>query len=302
MKNMKKLPIYDLHHRKQLEDFSNYLPLVGYGDTACKMLPRLLREFLYWCEQKHCNYKEISHTDIKEHYRYLETRPSERGGALSELTLNRHLYALRVFYTYQQETKQLTANPFSSLEIPKATYMPRAALNRREIQALYTAAETYRERAILSLFYGCGLRRSEAEKLNVKEVSFKNNILYIREGKGKKRREIPLSSKVKSDLEIYYYKERGQYLKQRTELAFMVGDRGRRMRGETFNKYLKRLLKQTGNQDLIEKEISLHHLRHSIATHLLENGLPIEKVRDFLGHQELDTTQVYTHIHESIPL
>jgi len=299
---MKKLPIYDPLHKQYIEDFTLYLQLVGYGEGAWNMFPRSLREYLHWIEQYNYPLHEITKKELKHYYQYLEERPNERGGILSEMTIAHYMYAIRIFYTYLEETKQINTNPFSSIELPKAEYNRRSALNRNEIQALYKAAETHRDKAILSLFYGCGLRRSEAEKLNVKDISFTSNILYVREGKGKKRREIPLNQKVKTDLENYYHKSRTQYLKQAGEPAFILGDKGRRMLGQTYVRHLQRLIQMTKDQSLITRQVSPHYLRHSIATHLLENGLSVEKVRDFLGHKEIDTTEIYTHINQQIPL
>jgi integrase/recombinase XerD len=188
-----------------------------------------------------------------------------------------------------------------SFQFIKTKSKERIVLNRNEIASLYKQSISKRDQAILSLFYGCGLRRSEAEKLDIRDVSFRTQLLYVREGKGKKRRVIPMSHIIIEDLKSYYHHERSHYIKKQTKDnrdAFMLNDKGNRMRGEVYNRHLKRLLKAAR----IEREISLHHLRHSIATHLLENGLQMEKVREFLGHEQLDTTQIYTHISRQLAL
>ena len=190
----------------------------------------------------------------------------------------------------------MTAFVFARTKSPE-----RETLTRTEIESLYAATESLRDKAMLSLLYGCGLRRSEAEKLNIQDVSFRTGLLYIREGKGKKRRVIPMSKKVNDDLKNYFFEERNNYIKMTsskdTEQAFMLSAKGNRLCGEAFNSNLKRLLKTAG----ITKPISLHHLRHSIATHLLENGLSMEKVSEFLGHEQLDATQIYTHVFLYLP-
>ena len=109
-----------------------------------------------------------------------------------------------------------------------------------------------------------------------------------------------MSSGVVSDLSDYYFNERiyltdGRDYKPKDD-AFMLNTRGGRMREFTYNKNLKRLIERTQNKTIKEKEISIHNLRHSIATHLIEQGIPVEQVRQFLGHSQLETTQVYTHI------
>ena len=129
--------------------------------------------------------------------------------------------------------------------------------------------------------------------MNVRDIDFRNHLLYVRSGKGAKRRVIPLPEKVSGELKLYYLHERPELASAvRPTEAFLLHSQGGRMSGNTLHGLFKRLLEQTG----LEKERSLHTLRHSIATNLLANGLPLEQVRDFLGHAHLESTQRYTHI------
>jgi integrase/recombinase XerD len=299
---MKKLSIYEPHYQDLLKNFTKHLQELGYGESAQKKFYRNTRELLHFLEQQQLiHIQELKPWHIERHYDYLQQRPSEREGSLSMSTVDQHLYSISIFLNYLHQIGIIDENPLSSLQFTKSKSKERSVLNRNEIDSLYHHSQSLRDVAMLSLFYGCGLRRSEAEKLNIKDISFRTGLLYVVEGKGKKRRVIPMSSKVIQDLKDYYYQERGQYIKKQTkdnQEAFMLNDKGNRMRGEVYNRHLKRLLKSAH----IKKETSLHHLRHSIATHLLENGLVIEKVREFLGHQELDTTQIYTHINKGLAL
>jgi len=137
-------------------------------------------------------------------------------------------------------------------------------------------------------------------KCNVEDVKLKDKLLIVPKGKGMKRRVVPMSSGVVKDLADYYYQERQQLTTGRDYKpglkAFMLHSRGGRMQKWTYNKILKQLIKRTRNYEMINKEISIHHLRHSIATHLIEQGIKLEQVRLFLGHNQLETTQIYTHI------
>jgi len=184
----------------------------------------------------------------------------------------------------------------SVLSFGKQASSPRVVLSVSEINLLYGVCQTFQESAILSLFYGCGLRRNEAEQLNIRDVDFKSNWLYVRSGKGKKRRVIPMTKRIQSDLSNYYYEERPGQINRETigkeRLSFMLNSRGRRMKGNTYWKVFKSILRRSG----IIKKVSLHHLRHSVATHLLASGLSIEMVRDFLGHEFIETTQIYTRV------
>lgn len=120
-------------------------------------------------------------------------------------------------------------------------------------------------------------------------MHFRTGLLYVREGKGAKRRVVPMSKQVKNDLQTYAYKERKA---KPNETAFLIGHTGIRINENTASKTLKTLLEKAE----IKREITLHSLRHSIATHLLESGMSLEDVREFLGHSHLESTQIYTRI------
>ncbi|QYH39528.1 tyrosine-type recombinase/integrase [Algoriphagus sp. NBT04N3] len=293
---MKHLPIYNKAYRDLLLDYRQYLERTGYNKGSREALPSCLREFFYRMEGLGIHgLDSITSGHILDHWEYLKTRPSQRGGSLSESMVSHHLYALKTFMNYGQSSGNLNSNPFGSLSFPKPEHPPRKVLSTEEIKALYGACETLKDRAILSLFYGCGLRRSEAEKLDISDIHFKGGLLYVRSGKGGKRRVVPMGVQVTQDLKDYYLHERESYRNGSTSdslKAFMLNNRGNRIRGGAYWKRLRYLAEQAGFMD----RIGLHCLRHSIATHLLEGGLGIEQVRDFLGHRHLETTQIYTRI------
>src|SRR5690554_5531051 len=210
---MKNLPIYDPEYKKILADFTRHIAEIGYGEGARKKFHRNTRELLYFLEQeKVIRLTAIRPEHITKHYDYLQHRPSQRNGTLSMTTIDQHLYSIRIFFIYLEQTGQLKNNPITALHFIKSKSKERIVLERKEIKALYENTENLRDQTILTLFYGCGLRRSEAEKLNIKDVSFRAGLLYVREGKGKKRRVIPMSSKVNQDLKNYYIEERSQYI------------------------------------------------------------------------------------------
>lgn len=294
---MQHLPIYNKVYRKLLEDFSQHLVRIGHNPGSQTALPSHVQEFFYWLEQGGViPIEEITPNHIRKHYDYLTERPNQTGpGGLGSSILAKHMYAIKTFLNYQQENGKLTSNPFGVLSLPKTESSPRQVLSQAEIKALYQTTENMRDKAILGLFYGCGLRRSEAEKLNINDLHFKGQLLYVRQGKGKKRRVVPLTNQVKADLQDYYLYERNLYVKQVTtdnQNAFMLNNWGDRMLGGGYWKRMKYLTRKAS----LPEKISLHHLRHSIATHLLESGLSIEQVRDFLGHRYLESTQIYTRV------
>lgn len=286
--------MFKLHHIEYnhlVKNFADHLQRLGYSKGSQGMLPKCVQEFLYKQEQENIyDLTEVTNTDILDHHEYLQHRPNfRRPGGLSEMMVNHHVYALKLFFNWLQELRMIEEHPISALHFAKPTSKAHEVLTREEITSLYEACETLKERAILHVYYGCGLRRDEGVKLNVSDVQFRNKMLYVREGKGGKSRAVPMTEKVSEELKAYCYQERKA---KPHELSFLVNQRGTRMHGQDVNKVLKKLCEHAQ----IRKVVSLHSLRHSIATHLLESGLSVEYVRDFLGHAYLESTQRYTHI------
>ena len=276
----------------RLREFSDYLSHTGYGKSTCYMLPECVKDFLEYHNTAEVN--EFATGHINQYYEWLQVRPhKKKSGGLSEQYIHHHIYALKVFFNWLEETGQIVCNPMSILRFKSPEGNPRQPLSQEEIRHLFDAARSLKEKAVLHLFYSCGLRRSEGEALSIRDVHFKKQMLYVREGKGAKRRAVPMPERVSMELESYYLSERITLARVKDTEAFILNRVGLRMRGTGYNKLLKTILQRTE----LNNEITLHHLRHSIATHLLESGLELEKVRDFLGHSHLETTQIYTKIH-----
>lgn len=273
-----------------LQQFRDYLYQVGYSATTRRMLPACVAEFL---GQQHVT--DIAHVEqekVKAFYGWLQVRPlKHRPGALSEMMISHYVYALKTFFTWAELTGQLDYNPISGLKFKRPPQNSREPLSREAIQQLFAATTTLQEIALLHIFYSCGLRRSEGQSLNIQDVQVKEQLLYVREGKGAKRRVVPLTVAVSSDLEQYYLQERRSRTAKKAadRNAFLLNRVGSRMTGDQCNQALKQLAAKAG----LSAECSLHHLRHSIATHLLQGGMRLEQVRDFLGHAYLETTQLY---------
>lgn len=273
-----------------IQSFKNYLQNVGYSDGTVSMLPALVSEFIQYQSIKDISF--IEQQKVKSFFEYLQTRPlQKRSGALSEMMISHYAYALKTFFSWCEVTEQIDYNPISGIKFKRPKTNIREPLSIEEASQLFTAAATLKQTALLHIFYSCGLRRSEGEALNINDVNFKQQHLYVREGKGAKRRVVPVTEKVSKDLEDYYLHERCSSITKKAadENAFMLNHIGNRMSGSSYIK----LLKQITDKAALQKEITLHHLRHSIATHLLQSGMAMEYVRDFLGHSFLETTQIY---------
>lgn len=295
--------VINQEYQKLAESFYKYLLRLGYNAKGCKSRYNYLCEFLHWLEQKGLlEITKITAQAISNYYQYISERPNKTtGGILSQKTTHSHMRIIRDLFIMLQNEGKIKINPCSTLKFPyPKAREERTVLDQEEIKQLYKVAETARERAILSLAYGCGLRVGELVNCNIEDIRLREKIIIIPKGKGNKRRVVPLSNGVVKDLADYYYNERETLTKGRDynpkESAFMLHSRGGRMQKGTYNKHLKILVERTENQAIKEKQITIHNLRHSIATHLLEQGIPVEQVRLFLGHSQLETTQIYTHI------
>lgn len=277
---------------KAIQDFRNYLLQLGYSKSSVYMLPECVKEFLEYHGTTLPEAATRQH--IESFYNWLQIRPNKRfAGGLSESYIYHHIYALKLFFGYLEETGQIRHNPISVMKFKRPKHNTREPLTQEETNRLFATARTLKETALLHLFYSCGLRRSEAVALNTKDIHFKSCLLYVREGKGHKRRAIPMTAKVSEALENYWLQERCDSRKKaKDEQAFILNRIGRRMSGAGYNRILKEIVEKSA----ITSPCTLHHLRHSIATHLLENGLSLENVRDFLGHSYLEATQIYTKV------
>jgi len=273
-----------------LSSFTDWLYQVGYSEGTQNMLPSLIGEFLE--QQQITDVSYVEQQTVKRFYDWLQLRPlKKRSGSLSEMMIHHYVYALRTFFGWLEITGQSDYNPISGMRFKRPETNSRAPLSRQEIMQLFAVAVTHKDRALLHLFYSCGLRRSEGEALNIQDVRYKDRLLYVREGKGAKRRVVPMTAAVAKDLETYYLQERCCYTVSRVkeEAALVLNQVGGRMSGAGYNELFKALAQQAG----LSPEITLHHLRHSIATHLLQSGMRLEYVRDFLGHSYLESTQIY---------
>lgn len=293
---MKHLPLYNQQFDQLCGEFSKMIKTKGYkgGDYFSSMI----REFLFFIESKDISaIGEVKAKDIMAYCEYLRERPNQRReGGLSDSVIQKHLYMLRLLFDYLLDTDQIVSSPASLPKFGMAKYKARNIVTVEEIKFLYRACETKLDKALLGLSYGCGLRRSEIEKLNASDILFHTGVLEVREGKLGKTRTVPISDNVLRDLKEYLISERNQCFIQATEMShsFLLCERGQRLKSSRYNGYLKRLILKTGKHELTRKEITIHCLRHSIATHLLDNGASIEFVKDFLGHVLLDTTHLYS--------
>src|SRR5580698_3085377 len=145
---------------------------------------------------------------------------------------------------------------------------------------------------MLSTFYGCGLRLQEGASLECSDILHDRKMLYVRKGKGYKERYVPVAEKSYADLVVYIDEGRPQLLQSPCAALFLSANNGQPITRQSLYIRIKGLVRKAG----IPKKVGTHTLRHSIATHLLQSGMTLERIKDFLGHAALDSTQIYTHL------
>ncbi len=312
---MKKLSLKTPSFRYVEASFREWLDVLGYAPKTVKTMPWNVREMLHYFEQRGTTtIKEIDSKQIKTYFeQHLKQRAStgHKGGALDNGTLNKHIQSIHKFLDYLRQVGRLTIpQPNLKREEPgrrivylteeetqqlfKATEQqpdPRPGLPDRMIEAMQS-----RDRAMLAIFYGCGLRRSEGVHVNVGDINFDRSLLHVRKGKQYKERFVPIHKTALKHLQEYIYDHRGELLRGSKSEALFISLRSQRTEGQTLQLRLNQLQQRSNNPELIEKQIGLHTLRHSIATHLLQAGMPLESISRFLGHGSLESTQIYTHL------
>ena len=306
---MKKLKLQNTGYRVLISNFKEWLDILGYSKSCVKYSPIHLQEFFHWAEcHGHNELQTIMRKDVTAYYDYLRQRPNESyGGALSNASLNSHISALKRFNAYlkKHNAKGLSIHlRFEKRDKLEVTDI----LDQEEIKELFAAAEhsyvmphvCLRDKAMLVVLYSCGLRRNEAVHLDLNDVFFAKERILVRRAKNGKERFVPLNRYNLEILEEYIYDGRPFFYRPNQTDALFIRQQGGRMGGQTFKNRLRTIIKATGNPDLMDRRITPHKLRHSIATHLLEGGVPIEAVSQFLGHTSLESTQVYTHLVEKL--
>jgi integrase/recombinase XerD len=295
-------------YRAILDEYAVWLDTLGYSESVVIYGKRYTDFFFRWLENRQIqSIRQLTNKHITEYHAYLETRPNwkYKGRMLSIAQLNHNFWntdkLLEFLHQYGVNNAPIPTN--RRMEVDKeARILKIETLTQTEIKTLFACIpETYQNlpfverqekqaelRVIFALFYGCGLRRSEGHKLRLKDIDFDRKTVFVEQGKNYKDRIIPMSAGVYKELQEFVYNYLHKIKTQNNRLFNC--DRA------TLGNKLKYLQSVCNDEQIKAKRLSLHVLRHSIATHLLQNGMSIENIALFLGHSNLDTTQIYTHL------
>lgn len=275
-----------------LEDFSHYLQVErGLSDNTLNSYQRDLKRYLQYLESElHKNdWNTIFRSDLLGFLHVLKDEHK------SSATIARTLSTLRLFHQFLLREQLVNQDPSIHIETPKKEQKLPSVLSSKDVEKLLTingrTPLEIRNKAMLELLYATGLRVSELITLKVSDLHLMMGFLQCL-GKGSKERIVPLGDVAKGAIEDYIDHARDSILNRKKEDSLFVNQHGRPLTRQGFWKILKGIAKNKQ----IEKNITPHTLRHSFATHLLENGADLRAVQEMLGHADISTTQIYTHV------
>lgn len=258
-----------------------------------KDIEKFLNIILEWNKNKSNIYKILNNIDKETIQKYLMyLKKTEK---LTERSIARNMSAIRTFYKFLNQSKKVEKNPLSDIKAPKSTKSLPTVLTVEETTQLLsfplTDSYSYRNKAMLELMYATGIRVSELINLKLEDIDIDNETIKIM-GKGRKERIVPLGEYATDYLKIYLLDHRHELLKQTETNYLFLNNHGKNITRQGFFKIIKALAKTQG----IKTEISPHTIRHSFATHLLYMGADLRTIQELLGHEDLSTTGIYTHI------
>ena len=298
-------------YREINRNYTLWLDTLGFSSGVVLDYKERVCEFLEWLETHSVNQiNQITQKHINDYFSYLETRPNKRraGQLLSVSHLNHNFIAVDKLleFLYAQGVHNTPTPTGYRLKVDKEERIRKIeTLSTEEIKSLIEAIPNtyknlrfeereqrhYQLKLIFALNYACGLRLSEGVKVQIKDIDFDRKTVFVEKGKNYKDRFIPMSTGVYTALQDYIYNFRNKQKLPHSKLFLKSKN--------NLNKMLKHLQNECENEQIKQKRISMHLLRHSIATHLLQNGMSIENISLFLGHSSLESTQIYTHLAEN---
>lgn len=272
---------------KQLKQFFDFLENgKKLSNNTLQSYKRDLKQYETYLKENKKAYNKQKQEDIKDYIKYLH----ENGKKPS--TISRTLAAIRSFYQYELKNRKVKQDPTEGIQSPKIEKRTPSVLTAKEVELLLNQPKNVdlkgiRDKAMLEFAYATGMRVTEIISLNESDVNLEEG--YVVCNGGGKQRTIPLGTMSKKALKDYIENARDYLIKDETEQALFVNINGRRLTRQGFWKIIKYYKEQAH----ITKDITPHILRHSFATHLLQNGADLKAIQSMLGHSDISSTQVY---------
>jgi integrase/recombinase XerD len=295
----KEIVLQSTEYKLLLIGFADWLTLLNYSVFSIPNLRRTVYHFLQYLEQQHkVTISQLQAIDATNYIAQIQVLKNTSPGHI-----NKQIQGLKLFSKYLRVTGK--SNIGFALERLTEIRTNPDWLTIEEIQKLYDACSPpsgelagavlgIRDAAMLALYYGCGLRLNEGKHIQLQDIDFSKKLVHIKKGKRYKERIVPIAEKSFNAIEQYIKIARPQLINEanKNDYLFIGANTGKAMNNQSLYIRLRQLLKKAK----IKKKIGVHSLRHSIATHLLQSGMKLERIQQFLGHSKLDSTQIYTHL------
>lgn len=280
-------------------EYSRWMFTLNFAPRTIEQRVKHLSDFIDWCHQRGILKPQEVTRKILQHYQaQLSRSRKETGEPYSAGYLGSIISMIKNFFKWLARNDHILHNPASELEIPrKVKHIPHNILSESEVEAVMMQVDLgsflgLRDRAILEVFYSTGIRRFELSRLDCKDVFIDSGMVLIREGKCRKDRMVPIGERALAWVEKYKNDLRPALMVKEDEEALFLSCRGNRLAPGNLTKVVSDYVRDSG----IGKDGSCHMFRHTMATLMLENGADIRYIQQILGHSNLDTTQIYTHV------
>ena len=273
-------------NEKLINEFIDYLRFEKkYSDNTISSYARDLNKANKYIKKE---FNQLTKKDIQDYIQLLSKKKSAS-------SVSRNISTLKSFYKFLELNKYIKINPLSTIINPKTNQKLPKVLSEAEVNTLLDINLKndfdYRNKAMLELMYSSGLRVSELINLMVNDIDLNNSLVRIF-GKGSKERIIPLNDYATEALRNYILYYRKNFFKNGENNYLFLNNHGKKMTRQGFFKILQKIAKEKN----IKSELSPHTLRHSFASHLLKHGADLRSIQELLGHSDISTTQIYTHI------
>jgi integrase/recombinase XerD len=281
-----------------LHEFLEWSAVRGLSAATVQTRERSLRRFIAWCTDRQLQPADVTRPLIERYQRHLHHARKRDGEPLALSFQQQLLLPLNALFGYLVRVGHLHANPAADLDLPRLPKrLPRSWLSVEEVEQVLAHVALYgvigvRDRAIIETFYSTGLRRFELVALTLRDVDARTRIVRVRHGKGDKERLVPIGERALAWLLKYREEVRPLWQRGPDDGRLWLCPDGKPLRAGPLTERLHQLLAEAG----IDKPGACHIFRHTMATQMLENGADVRFVQAMLGHAQLGTTEIYTHV------
>jgi len=279
--------------------FYEWCHIQQYTSATMHTWTAVLRQFTQWCLDRGIDQPRlVTYPILTKYQRHLYYYRQSNGEPLSTYSQNAKLSPVKSFFRWLTREHYILFNPASELELAKRQRkLPRAILSQPEVELLLSQTDLddiygIRDRAMMEVLYSTGIRRMEVVNLKLHDIDKTWGTVFINQGKGQKDRVVPIGNRALAWVNKYQEDVRPQLLIGDDDYTLFLNQYGEKMSMDGLSRKVRIYLKQAN----IDKPGSCHLFRHSMATHMLENGADIRYIQELLGHANLDTTQIYTHV------